>query len=299
MTSAFIGAIGSGLAVATFVCVLFWKAEELVSDDVKAAIYHGLLDFSVAKIAHAWPTYFFRMFTAVFGVRYLGFRAFYSSILFSILYILVLNIVSTIIFGQYANIIYVLYYTMTSVGGTGLVLQVFVENTAVSLFMDFIAISKVRAILSLMSETNSNGLRMFLITIDALTNVLIFYLCFLVIIAIFDYNLQPHVPQLIIFYTTVFVYDYATLEFRLTHGITDFLGSVQFYSVFMASIWLWSYMGSVLILRVSRILDTPVRISLIVFKAEEHPVRVLGVIGGAFIGISIAVIIMLIAVAKG
>jgi len=262
-------AIATGLAVGGGFLGMAWKADELLSDEIKEDIGLWLLcaePKTAERYARKWPKYISTLFDQIFGEKHLSWKCFRRSC--------VASLVSFIIF--------TFIYFQTSApldlvednGWLITILTIGFLSTILNFLPDYFSLLETRVIIYRLRNSKLVIHQLFWLLVDLILTMIIIAFVFnifaLAIILLTDID-RPTVFEL-----TIGLYELALFGYG---GSSNFFG-IYIWTTFVTSVWVWLYFLAQLVTRLLEPIRPSIKFLQYALPIEKYPLRSVGAVMG-------------------
>ncbi len=267
-------ALATGLAVGGGFLGMAWKADGLLSDEIKEDISLWLLcaePKTAERYAHKWPKYISTLFDQIFSEKHLSWKCFRRSCVASIVALLI----STAVFFQLAPH----HYTTNIESVIAMSLVIFFIGLILNLAPDYLSLLETRFVIKKLQSSKGMLTQILWITIDfILTSAIIFLPVFISSTAILaasgtDYPGSIFAAILNLIYLMYEIFIFRTDEKTL-------LIVVFIWTTFFTSIWVWLYFFAQFLSRLLKPIRPSVKFLQYALPIEKHPLRSVGAVMG-------------------
>ena len=271
------GLVGGAFLVGVSFAMLFWKADEALSEHFKLdlAIYLACKELPKGK---SISNFFLSTFDWWFGSSLFSWRCFARSC--------VASSVSVAI----ATLIYIAIFPERISGPSAFLLfiGVFVFGLILNLVPDYVSLVQSRLLLGKLSHSPSSSNALLIALLDFAMTMLIvvaaltiFDLVWSAIVTLFLTNIDIDQPFAVgrIFRWPSRIIKSMTLYWSDDLSLSSFLG-IFCYSTLFTSLWLWGYSAGIVVTRLAPLRDRLVY----VLPVEKFPMRSVGIVAGLLSG---------------
>lgn len=270
------------------VITLFWKGDELLSEEARQRLAVLLKEVSFSKLAREWPDRFIEMFDGIFGKKHFTLSCFWRSCVASISIFSILLIIFSAIYKSLAVAMFDNLSNLFDNNGITMEFVIFFAIIISNVFVDFLSLFETRQIIKLISIKPTLIRMTAFIILDLILTIIIYSIILFFTVHIFTaLHRGFDVPEFL-----GYILDLGAWK-ALPLGIIGFFsiepnlsvdseftlfGSSSLYTTFFTSFWVWIYILSILVVQISFRAEPLVKFFQWALNIDKHPIRVIGVV---------------------